>query len=113
MKDWQTKAREAITLAAYGSDPEAVPEYQVPKPRPWWEFWRPTEYETVRGVSRAALERVQEAIDQDLRERSRRLKEMYPDASPFTNLYAPWLDPPSPSGSPAQLSPSACSLHKS
>lgn len=94
MKDWERKARGAILLAAYSSDPEAVPEFQVPKPRKWWQFWKPVEWETVRGVSRAQMERAQEAINADLRARAARLREMYPNASPYTNLYAPFLDPP-------------------
>ena len=94
MEAWREKARKAVIAAAYSPDPNAIPEYLVPKPKPWWAFWRKQEWETVRGVSRAQMVPFQEAVEADLRARARRLRELYPDASPFTNLYAPWLDAP-------------------
>lgn len=62
MKDWQNKARETVLAAAYGDDPEAVPVYLIPKPRPWWALWRKTEWEEIQGVSRAQMQRVADAM---------------------------------------------------
>jgi len=59
--DWKERARVAIWSASYSGDPEAVPVYQAPKPKPWWAFWRPTEWETITGISRAQMQRVVEA----------------------------------------------------
>jgi hypothetical protein len=92
MANWREQARGAIFAAAHSDDPQAVPEYRIPKHKPWWVFWRPTEWETVRGISRAALERAAEAQRADVERRLALLKRRYPDASPYVNLYSPWLD---------------------
>lgn len=59
---WKDDAYDAVYVAAYSSDPEARPVYRVPRHKPWWAFWRPTEWETIEGISRAQLGRVNEAM---------------------------------------------------
>jgi hypothetical protein len=61
MKDWKDRASAAVLQAANSGDPEAVPEYYVPKPKPWWAFWRRTEWELIQGVSLAQMRRAHQA----------------------------------------------------
>lgn len=70
MNDWREKARAAIWTAAYSNDPEAVPVYRVPKPKPWWAFWRPTEWETITGMSRAQWATIAKNLERYQRGRS-------------------------------------------
>ena len=101
MEDWMTKARGAVLLAAYSADPDAAPVYRIPKPRKWWQFWKSVEWETVRGVSRSQMERVQQAMNEHMAGRMRRAEAMFhPDpVPPWFNLNSPALDAPRDSGS--------------
>lgn len=86
--DWKDKARWEVLRAAHSSDAHAAPVYRVPKHRPWWLFWKPVEWEEVRGVSRAQMERFADAVRADQRARL----EVMGNADPMANIYAPWVD---------------------
>ncbi len=47
--DWKREAVAAVMLAK--QCPDMVPEYRVPRPRKWWQFWKPVEWVTYRGAS--------------------------------------------------------------
>lgn len=43
-------------------------------------------------ITNEMAERVRDAQERELARRLTKLKRFRPDASPYTNLYAPWLD---------------------